>query len=255
MSKLGKFGALAGAGTGLSQHANSIRELWLQQAQEARADQRQLAAESRADQRQVASEQRQNTEADRREQRRIENDRETQRLRHDFEVDLEGVRHRNTMERDKSPDKREYWRSGDNSYKVENGTTYVLKPGSNQWERVAEPGEAAPLSMDPDELEFQAGEYADNRVKEQAGWFSLDSSDFADYGGSREKAREAYRQEFVAGRTGAPTASAAPQMSPELRDIAARAQAAIQGGASRDAVIQRMKDNGWTDAEISQMGL
>lgn len=68
-------------------------------------------------------------------------------------------------------------------------------------ERIAAQKDADPLGSE-DPIEGQADAYANERVKEQAGWFETDAKSFKDFGGSRAKAREFYRNEFLQGRTG-----------------------------------------------------
>lgn len=55
----------------------------------------------------------------------------------------------------------------------------------------------------PDELMMQAEDYADKVVKEKAGLLSTDSTDFSRFDGSRTKAREYYKQEFLNKQIGA----------------------------------------------------
>jgi hypothetical protein len=55
---------------------------------------------------------------------------------------------------------------------------------------------SAPTDINPN-LEAKAEDYADRRISELASPFSLDSSDFKQWGGSREKAREALKKEYI----------------------------------------------------------
>lgn len=57
---------------------------------------------------------------------------------------------------------------------------------------------AKPLDVNSDEY-LAAEEAADAWINAQAGWFSTDSSDFKEYGGNREQARQAKIREFLPG--------------------------------------------------------
>ncbi len=71
---------------------------------------------------------------------------------------------------------------------------------------------AKPLDVNSDEY-LAAEEAADAWINAQAGWFSTDSSDFKEYGGNREQARQAKIREFLPGGSAAAPA-AAPAASP-----------------------------------------
>lgn len=68
-------------------------------------------------------------------------------------------------------------------------------------EKIASEKNADPLGGEDNES-MAADDYAEQRVKEQAGFFETDATSFKDFGGSRAKAKEFYRNEFLQGRSG-----------------------------------------------------
>lgn len=262
MANLANLGMLNGLGKGVSDFGSALREQWLQAAQE----QAEAARDERGNKEWERRQGVEQTQAEKNEALRAANNAEVERVRNEYAVSLEGVKHKNEMERDAAkpknekdadPNKPEYWRAGDDSFKVVDGITYVLPKGATQWQKVAEPGEAGGSPIDAEEMEFNASEYADKRVDETAKYFSLDKTDFAQYGGSREKAREAFKEEYRRGPQGSaqPSPAAPSQMPPELKAVSDRAQAALQRGVSRELVIRRLKESGATDEDIRKMGL
>jgi hypothetical protein len=188
MASLAKWGALSGLGAGISQYGEAKRQEWLQAAQQKAQQEADDRREGRADARDAKNAQ---TQADR------------DKAAHTRALELEGVKHENTMARDKAkPDpegRMQRWTNGDYSYRInDKGETEMLGPGENQWKRVAEAGEegAAP-GMNDAELRAGAEDYAKARVNEMAGWATTDKSDFKGFGGSREQARQHFINEFI----------------------------------------------------------
>lgn len=97
--------------------------------------------------------------------------------------------------------------------------------------------------------------YAKKRVDEKAGLLSTDKEDFKDYGGSRTKAEEAFRQEYRSnkGRSDSAVASAEPEAVD--KEIYTPAQQSLIGkvkakypDASDDEIVSALKSNPKTAA-------
>lgn len=58
--------------------------------------------------------------------------------------------------------------------------------------------EEIPVSISP-EQQLAANQFADKTVDQLAGWFTTDATDFSDWGGSREAAKEYFRQNYLQG--------------------------------------------------------
>lgn len=259
MSKLGMLGALDGLGKGVSEYGaqkqSFIRDQWLQQANR---DER--AADRKADQ--------------------------------DFQVQRDATKHKNDLELQAAKpgttgsgsvgDDYKTWTNEGVSYRMDRQSrTWKLDSDSNRWEQVYSPDNPSPFGEfnSREELEAAAEEHADRVVNDKAGAFRLDTTDFAEYEGSRTKAREAFKNEFINNNgvvgTGAsrsvsldepPQGSppSTPQASSQLPDlsklnlapqklqIATDAQRAITERKPRERIIEILKQQGFTDEEIRQ---
>lgn len=95
--------------------------------------------------------------------------------------------------------------------------------------------------------------YAKKRVEEKAGLFSSDKEDFKDYGGSRAKAEEAFRQEYRAnqGKESAPKAEAPPAdqslYTPQQQSLISKVKAKYPD-ASDEEIVSALKSNPKTAA-------
>lgn len=58
-------------------------------------------------------------------------------------------------------------------------------------------------AVNSDEALFKAEEYADKVISEKSGLLSTDATDFAQFGGSRERARQYYIQEYLGQKSSA----------------------------------------------------
>lgn len=75
---------------------------------------------------------------------------------------------------------------------------FTYRDGSVQVKAVDDlPGGDSDTRSSKADRKAEADAYAKKRVNEQAGLLSSDKEDFKEYGGSRTKAEEAYRQEFL----------------------------------------------------------
>lgn len=80
---------------------------------------------------------------------------------------------------------------------------YNFRDGSSEIRTLDEiPGGNKPTKAEKQILESDADKYAKQRVGEMSGLFTSDKEAFKDYGGSKAKATEHFRKEFMAGRTG-----------------------------------------------------
>lgn len=262
MGKIAKYGLLDGLGKGVSQHGNTLRDEWI------KASDRQAESKESDRQRGMAKTDANELEETRHKNRMSEHDNQSQNRIDEGRPDVN-------------------WRQDGYSYRTVGGVTEMLEPGSSQWQRVSEAGEAG--GSGSDEENYLADEYATQRVNETAGWLSSDKTDFAEFDGSSTKAHEHYRQEFLHNRRngGAPApnsgatrsvsldtpdsptatpdpAQAATESSaasnqaetrPTIQELGDSARSAIQSGRPREAIIQRLLDNGYPQAEIDQLGL
>lgn len=149
----------------------------------------------------------------------------------------------------------------------------------------------APVFVSP-EQQVMANQFAEKTVNDLAGTFSTDATDFADWGGSREAAKEYFRQNYLqgtqldeSGRLRLPTTTAAtpqaqptPQQAPaqnpvvqtndrtdafikmydslnvNQQDILQQAIKAIQVDKRDPALVrQRLLDNGFTAEQLSYL--
>jgi len=97
--------------------------------------------------------------------------------------------------------------------------------------------------------------YAKKRVDEKAGLLSSDKDDFKDYGGSRTKAEEAFRQEYRSnkGRSDSAMASAEPEAAdksiytPQQQSLIGKVKAKYPD-ASDEEIVSALKSNPKTAA-------
>lgn len=102
--------------------------------------------------------------------------------------------------------------------------------------------------------ESDAAAYAKKRIKEQAGFFSSDKEDFKDYGGSRTKAEEAYKQEYLNKNKGGSSEEDLPGSGPKFQEGADLATKEAEQGftANQRAMIDRVKQK-YPDASDDQI--
>lgn len=101
--------------------------------------------------------------------------------------------------------------------------------------------------------ETEANTYAEQRIKEKAGLLSSDAEDFKDYGGSRTKAKEAYKQEYLnKGKGGSD--EELPGSGPKFQEGADMATKEANAGysANQKAMIARVKEK-YPDASDDQI--
>lgn len=185
MPNRGQWGALEGLGKGVSGAGDSIRERWIMASQQ----DLELKKESRA-----------TTEWERRNKVGNEQDIARDTARTGAASKLEDQRSANDIK--ENYEEVRTWRVGEYAYKIDKNKTFVLQPGSATWEPIGEAGSGSSLLSDPEDRQFEADDYADERVKELAGFWSLDKSDFSEFGGSRESARQHFRKEYLDGNAG-----------------------------------------------------
>lgn len=114
-------------------------------------------------------------------------------------------------------------------------------------------GGSAPTKADKAQRETEAAAYAKQRVKEQAGLLSSDKEDFKEYGGSRAKAEEAYKQEYLnKGKGGSD--EELPGSGPKFQEGADMATKEANAGysANQKAMIARVKEK-YPDASDDQI--
>lgn len=90
--------------------------------------------------------------------------------------------------------------------------------------------------------------YADERVSEQAGWFESDEESFKDFGGSKTKAKEFYRTEFLQGRSGTGTDTGGQTTTPSVTKTTKSVDFNPTQTKIMDAVRQKYPDA--TDEQI-----
>lgn len=175
-------------------------------------------------------------------------------------------------------------------YTDTNGKQYQVVP-NGQGGTMAIPFnilQEAPVFVTP-EQQIVANQFAENTVNDLAGTFSTDATDFADWGGSREAAKEYFKQNYLQGNqldesgrlrlpTTTPQAQPTPQQAPAQKpvvqtndrtdafikmydslsvnqqDILQQAIRAMQID-NRDPVLvrQRLLDNGFTAEQLSYL--
>lgn len=114
-------------------------------------------------------------------------------------------------------------------------------------------GGSAPTKADKAQRETEAAAYAKKRVKEQAGLLSSDKEDFKEYGGSRAKAEEAYKQEYLNKGKGGSNEEL-PGSGPKFQEGADMATKEANTGysANQKAMIARVKEK-YPDASDDQI--
>lgn len=115
-------------------------------------------------------------------------------------------------------------------------------------------GGDAPTKADKAQRETEAAAYAKKRVNEQAGLLSSDKEDFKDYGGSRTKAEEAYKQEYLSGKSKGGSKEELPGSGPKFQEGADLATKEAEKGytANQQAMIARVKEK-YPDASDDQI--
>ena len=115
------------------------------------------------------------------------------------------------------------------------------------------PGGDADTKSSKAQRETEANTYADQRIKEKAGLLSSDAEDFKDYGGSRAKAKEAYKQEYLNKGKGGSNEEL-PGSSPKFQEGADMATKEANAGysANQKAMIARVKEK-YPDASDDQI--
>lgn len=116
------------------------------------------------------------------------------------------------------------------------------------------PGGDADTKSSKAQRESDAAAYAKKRVSEQAGLLSSDKEDFKDYGGSRTKAEEAYKQEYLNKNKGGGSNEELPGSGPKFQEGADLATKEAEKGytANQQAMIARVKEK-YPDASDDQI--
>jgi hypothetical protein len=238
MAKLGKWGALAGLGVGVTQHGEMKRQEWFQAAQE----QSRLAAEERSNEREDAKEKTRTADLNTREERQIarEAGAETraatrEKERYDQETGRrvsettasntewgrrEGISQKNRLEElntraslDQAPSATgKIQKVGADLIKtLPDGSMQIMKNPEYGADPVWQNIGAAGTGGAPPELQLKAKEYAGG-VADDMDTFGIgsDATDFAKYGGSKTRARDAFVQEFLQKRGYPSNSSAQP---------------------------------------------
>lgn len=114
-------------------------------------------------------------------------------------------------------------------------------------------GGSAPTKADKAQRETEANTYAEQRIKEKAGLLSSDAEDFKEYGGSRAKAKEAYKQEYLSKGKGGSNEEL-PGSGPKFQEGADMATKEANAGysANQKAMIARVKEK-YPDASDDQI--
>lgn len=116
------------------------------------------------------------------------------------------------------------------------------------------PGGDADTKSSKAQRESDAAAYAKKRVSEQAGLLSSDKEDFKEYGGSRTKAEEAYKQEYLNKGKGGRNEEL-PGSGPKFQEGADMATKEAEAGysANQKAMIARVKEKypDASDADIA----
>ena len=117
------------------------------------------------------------------------------------------------------------------------------------------PGGDSDTKASKAQRESEAAAYAKKRVAEQAGLLSSDKEDFKDYGGSRTKAEEAYKQEYLnKNKGGKSSEEELPGSGPKFQEGADLATKEAEKGytANQQAMIARVKEK-YPDATDDQI--
>lgn len=116
------------------------------------------------------------------------------------------------------------------------------------------PGGDADTRSSKAQRESDAAAYAKKRVNEQAGLLSTDAEDFKEYGGSRTKAEEAYKQEYLNKNKGGGSNEELPGSGPKFQEGADLATKEAEKGytANQQAMIARVKEK-YPDATDDQI--
>lgn len=116
------------------------------------------------------------------------------------------------------------------------------------------PGGDSDTKASKAQRESDAAAYAKKRVSEQAGLLSSDKEDFKDYGGSRTKAEEAYKQEYLNKNKGGGGDEELPGSGPKFQEGADLATKEAEKGytANQQAMIARVKEK-YPDASDDQI--
>lgn len=116
-------------------------------------------------------------------------------------------------------------------------------------------GGDVPTKADKAQRESEAAAYAKKRVSEQAGLLSSDKEDFKEYGGSRAKAEEAYKQEYLKSKGKGGSNEELPGSGPKFQEGADMATKEAEAGysANQKAMIARVKEKypDASDADIA----
>lgn len=131
---------------------------------------------------------------------------------------------------------------------------FTYRDGSVQVKAIDDlPGGDADTKAGKAQRESEANTYAEKRVKEKAGLLSSDAEDFKEYGGSRTKAMEAYKQEYLNKGKGGSN-EALPGSGPKFQEGADMATKEAEAGfsANQKAMIARVKEK-YPDASDEQI--
>lgn len=116
------------------------------------------------------------------------------------------------------------------------------------------PGGDADTKASKAQRETDANAYADKRINEKAGLLSSDKEDFKEYEGSRTKAKEAYKAEYLNKNKG-DSNEALPGSGPKFQEGADLATKEAEAGytANQQAMIARVKEKypDASDADIA----
>ncbi|MCF1437227.1 MAG: hypothetical protein LPD71_00220 [Shewanella sp.] len=156
---------------------------------------------------------------------------------------------------------------------------YVVNPNTGLEELIPlEQRTEAPTIVTPEKI-AEAEQFADKTIDDIAGWFSSDANDFSNWGGSREAARQFFKQNYLNGtvldeqgklRLPGSSHESAPasaqetprenktikaqemyqSLSPERQDILRQALTALQEGRNAQTVQQRLLDSGFTTDQL-----
>lgn len=116
------------------------------------------------------------------------------------------------------------------------------------------PGGEADTKASKAQRETEANTYADKRINEKAGLLSTDAEDFKEYDGSRSKAKEAYKQEYLNKNKGGGSNEELPGSGPKFQEGADLATKEAERGytANQQAMIARVKEK-YPDASDDQI--
>lgn len=132
---------------------------------------------------------------------------------------------------------------------------FTYRDGSVQVKAIDDlPGGDADTKAGKAQRESDAAAYAKKRINEQAGLLSSDKEDFKAYGGSRAKAEEAYKQEYLNKGKGASSEEELPGSGPKFQEGADMATKEAEAGfsANQKAMIARVKEK-YPDASDEQI--